>query len=254
MIAARTASSARLGVQLRGAFLNRQRVRKFAHPFVPSPRCLLDCGRPAGLGSATTPQIYSPLWCEVTVILMKKFTFYTKFDDPRAFVLARCLEYRATHELIPPLILRNLPNGSISSLRNAAYRIIRGRLLRVRLSTLCGSAVHRMMAANGSSLSDMSNSRDRSAHGPMLAPPSEPANSAFLRFRAITRSFCSCRAGVGSPLPLASAFWAEWIAAWKQPASRPTLKPPCAQQLQKLRRQHGMPILTAFAHLDTDQH
>jgi hypothetical protein len=28
-----------------------------------------------------------------------------------------------------------------------------------------------------------------------------------------------------------------------QPASRPALRPPRAQQLQKLRRQHGMPIL-----------
>jgi hypothetical protein len=44
------------------------------------------------------------------------------------------------------------------------------------------------------------------------------------------------------------------VQTWKQPASRPGLQPPCAQQRQKLRRQHGVPILTAFAHLDTDQH
>jgi hypothetical protein len=29
------------------------------------------------------------------------------------------------------------------------------------------------------------------------------------------------------------------------------LQPPCSQQLQKLRRQHGVPILAALAHLDT---
>jgi hypothetical protein len=32
------------------------------------------------------------------------------------------------------------------------------------------------------------------------------------------------------------------------------LQPPRPQQLQKLGRQHGMPVLAALAHLDTDQH
>src|SRR5262249_30345502 len=46
----------------------------------------------------------------------------------------------------------------------------------------------------------------------------------------------------------------ERIPAREQPASRPALQPPCSQQFQKLRRQHGMPVLAALTHLDADQH
>jgi hypothetical protein len=59
---------------------------------------------------------------------------------------------------------------------------------------------------------------------------------------------------VADAVELAHRDWQEWIPAGEQPAFRPTLQPPCSQQLQKLRRQHGVPILAALAHLDTDQH
>ncbi len=57
----------------------------------------------------------------------------------------------------PSLRLTNCSSGSESALHLAAYRITRDHLLRVRLSALAGSAVHRIMAANGSSRSDTSN-------------------------------------------------------------------------------------------------
>ena len=41
------------------------------------------------------------------------------------------------------------------------------------------------------------------------APPSEPANRAFLRTKAIARPFCSCRAGGRGPLSLARPPWAS---------------------------------------------
>ncbi len=44
------------------------------------------------------------------------------------------------------------------------------------------------------------------------------------------------------------------ILAREKPAPRSALQPPRPQQLQKLRRKHGMPILAALAHLDADQH
>src|SRR5262249_3546673 len=59
---------------------------------------------------------------------------------------------------------------------------------------------------------------------------------------------------VADAVELAHRHWQEWIPAREQPAFRPTLQPPCSQQLQKLWRQHGMPIPAALAHLDTDQH
>src|SRR5258708_35945790 len=43
----------------------------------------------------------------------------------------------------------------------------------------------------------------------LSAPPSLPLNNEFFLPSAITRSFCPCRAGVGSPLPLASLFWPQ---------------------------------------------
>ena len=40
-------------------------------------------------------------------------------------------------------------------------------------------------------------------------PRSEPANSHDFLPRAIARSFCPCRARVGSPLPVAPVFWQQ---------------------------------------------
>src|SRR6516162_5096594 len=59
---------------------------------------------------------------------------------------------------------------------------------------------------------------------------------------------------VADAVELAHRYWPQPVLTRKQPASRPALQPPCAEQREKLRRQHGMPILAAFAQLDTDQH
>ena len=47
---------------------------------------------------------------------------------------------------MPPFRRMNRSSGSASDLRATAYRMTRDHLLRVRLSALAGSAVHRMMA------------------------------------------------------------------------------------------------------------
>src|ERR1700758_4934341 len=65
------------------------------------------------------------------------------------------------------------------------------------------------------------------------------------------RGFCRHMADA---VELAHRYWPQRVLTRKQPASRPALQPPCAEQREKLRRQHGMPILAAFAQLDTDQH
>jgi hypothetical protein len=70
---------------------------------------------------------------------------------------------RAVHSLMPPLRLTNWPSCSETSLHAAAYRITRLHLLRVRLSALAGSAVHRMTAANGPSRSEIANRCQRRA-------------------------------------------------------------------------------------------
>src|SRR6516225_8815772 len=59
---------------------------------------------------------------------------------------------------------------------------------------------------------------------------------------------------VADAVELAHRYWPQRVLTRKQPASRPALQPPCAEQREKLWRQHGMPILAAFAQLDTDQH
>src|SRR6516225_4182782 len=59
---------------------------------------------------------------------------------------------------------------------------------------------------------------------------------------------------VADAVELARRYWPQRVLTREQPASRPALRPPCAEQQKKLRRQHGVPILAAFAHLDTDQH
>ena len=55
--------------------------------------------------------------------------------------------------------------------------------------------------------------------GSMKRHRHEPAKSAFLRLRAITRSFCPCRAGVGSPLPVSPLFRPEGSGASRGAAS-----------------------------------
>jgi hypothetical protein len=52
---------------------------------------------------------------------------------------------------IPPLRLMNAVSGSERGLCPNAYRKTRDHFDRVRLSTLAGSEVQRMIAANGSS-------------------------------------------------------------------------------------------------------
>jgi len=63
---------------------------------------------------------------------------------------------RAAQALMPPFLRINSANGSESGLYTPAYLITRLHLLLVRLSALAGSAVQRMMAANGPSRSDTS--------------------------------------------------------------------------------------------------
>ena len=51
---------------------------------------------------------------------------------------------------------------------------------------------------------------DQRCPADQFSPPSSlPANRLLLPHRAITRSFCPCRAGAGSPLPVAPLFPAE---------------------------------------------
>jgi hypothetical protein len=64
---------------------------------------------------------------------------------------------------MPPMPWMYRSRGTESALYAAAYRITRDHLLRVRLSALAGSAVHRMTAANGSSRSDTFNRCKRRA-------------------------------------------------------------------------------------------
>jgi hypothetical protein len=78
--------------------------------------------------------------------------------------LPRHRENRPAQALMPPLRRMNCARGSESGLYAAAYRRARLHLLRVRLSALAGSAVHRMMAANGPSRSDTSNRCKRYDH------------------------------------------------------------------------------------------
>jgi hypothetical protein len=59
---------------------------------------------------------------------------------------------------------------------------------------------------------------------------------------------------VADAVEVAHRYWPQRVLTREQPAARPALQPPGAQQRQQLRRQHGMPVLTAFAHLDADQH
>src|SRR3984893_8557561 len=73
--------------------------------------------------------------------------------DAQAAALSRQRVNRPAHLLILPLRLVNCSSRSECDLYLSAYRSMRDHLDRVRLSTLAGSAVQRMTAANGSSLS-----------------------------------------------------------------------------------------------------
>jgi hypothetical protein len=64
---------------------------------------------------------------------------------------------RPAHALMLPLRLMNRSSGSATGLYAMAYRITRDHSDRVRLSTFLGSAVHKMTAANGSSVVGRSN-------------------------------------------------------------------------------------------------
>jgi len=84
-------------------------------------------------------------------------------SDLVGLIRPRHLVNRPAQALMPPLCRMNWFRGSESGLYAAAYRITRLHLLLVRLSALLGSAVHRMMAANGSSRSETFNRCKRSA-------------------------------------------------------------------------------------------
>ena len=71
---------------------------------------------------------------------------------------------RAAHLLMPPLRRTNAASGSAFVLYSAAYRSTRDHLDRVRLSTFCRSAVHKITIANGSSVVGKSAPCSRSAH------------------------------------------------------------------------------------------
>src|SRR5260370_21388516 len=86
--------------------------------------------------------------------------------DP-GHVLSPCVSTarfnRAAHSLIPPFRLINRKSGSDAIFCTSAHRTALDHFDRVRLSTLAGSAVQRMIAANGSSWSVGIILRNRSA-------------------------------------------------------------------------------------------
>src|ERR1700730_4318745 len=84
-------------------------------------------------------------------------------DKSRDGLPRRCARNRSAHRLIPPLRFMNLSSGSSIGLRDIAYRNARDHLDRMRLSTLAGSEVQRITAANGSMWSDTQMFRNRSA-------------------------------------------------------------------------------------------
>src|ERR1700732_4942392 len=74
--------------------------------------------------------------------------------DARAAAPSRQRVNRDAQLLMPPFRLMNWSSGSEWHLYASAYRSTRDHLDRVRLSTFAGSAVQRMIAANGSSPSN----------------------------------------------------------------------------------------------------
>ena len=81
---------------------------------------------------------------------------------------------RSAHLLMPPLRRTNAASGSAFVLYSAAYRSTRDHLDRVRLSTFSRSAVHKITAANGSSVVGKSTPCS-------LQRPTCPADGAILR-------------------------------------------------------------------------
>src|SRR3984893_6960800 len=84
-------------------------------------------------------------------------------DKSQDGISCRCARNRSAHRLIPPFRLINCTSDSDGVFCTRAYRNARDHLDRARLSTLAGSAVHWMMAANGSMWSDTQMFRNRSA-------------------------------------------------------------------------------------------
>src|ERR1700730_14949537 len=84
-------------------------------------------------------------------------------DNSQDGLPCRCARNRSAHRLIPPLRLINCTSDSDGIFCTRAYRNARDRLDRERLSNLAGSAVHWMMAANGSMWADTQMFRNRSA-------------------------------------------------------------------------------------------
>src|ERR1700736_4720685 len=84
-------------------------------------------------------------------------------ENSRDGLPSRCARNRAAHRLMPPLRLINCTSDSHGVFCSRAYRNARDHLDRARLSTLAGSAVHWMMAANGSMWSDTQIFRNRRA-------------------------------------------------------------------------------------------
>src|ERR1700730_3236281 len=84
-------------------------------------------------------------------------------DNSRDGLPRRCARNRSAHQLIPPLRLINCTSDSDEVFCATAYRSTRVHLDRVLLSTFAGSAVERITAANGSSLSNGFTFRNRSA-------------------------------------------------------------------------------------------
>jgi len=97
----------------------------------------------------------------------------------------KCREKRAAHSLMPPLRLMNGSSGSESGLYAAAYRMTRDHLLLVRLSALARSAMHRMMAANGSSRSEISSLRKQTARRARLISWPSAAHHATKSYTAV---------------------------------------------------------------------
>jgi hypothetical protein len=93
-------------------------------------------------------------------------------------------ENRAAQALMPPFRRMNRSKGSESDLYTAAYRMTRLHVLRVRLSALAGSAVHRMRDAKGSSRSVTSNRCERCVRNPAC-----PFSGSPLRFPGTTGCF-----------------------------------------------------------------
>jgi hypothetical protein len=195
---------------------------------VPSPPCILmRAGKPVGSTFSLTP-----LWPMTSLTAVQHHTrfsgnsrhatgrhqlragptLYSAVLDEAVRPIHR--ENRPAQALMPPLGLTNRSSGSESGLYAAAYRKSRDHLLRVRLSALAGSAVHRMIAAKG----------------PLQAEPS-------VRCKRIARP-------VRSIFPQSVSFWPgpEGILAGRRGWSSPSSS-----------RGHGAPKMAGSTETDANQ-